>query len=507
MKKLILLLACIAAMCTTLSAQISGTIGDLTWTLDRSGLLTISGVGEMPDNYVEGIALPNPWHESYLDIKSVIIEEGVTSIGYAAFYGCSNLASISIPNGVKKIGLYAFELCKNLTSITIPSSVISIEHAFYGCDNLLNFIVEEGNEQYSSDAGILYDKDKTALLKCPPKKSGDIVIPNSVKRIGESAFSRCFDLTSISIPSSVTSIEPWAFNQCYGLTSISIPENITSIENGLFYLCKKLASISIPSNVTNIGNGAFYGCESLTSVEIPDEVTDIGDNAFFGCTSLTSVEIPNKVTRIGVYAFNRCTNLASISIPSGTTNIGAGAFVYCSNLTSISLPEDITTIEEHTFLGCNKLTSIVIPNGVTSIGQSAFKGCGKLINFHSQASIPPTLGTDVFQYCITLYVPIGSKEAYEAAEGWQVFMNIKEFDFSSIEEINTVKPVVYPDFSAGGFYVKGINNEQAYIISDVNGKILSQGQAMDGEFISTTDFSTGIYIVQIGNYTTKLLVK
>ena len=254
----------------------SGTCGEkgnnLTWILDDEGVLTISGTGAMA-NWEND----SPWHENQ-DIKSVMIEDGVTSIGVNAFYGCSGLTSIKIPNSVTSIGEGAFYVCIGLTSITIPNSVTSIRSR---------------------------------------------------------AFSGCIGLTSITIPNSVTSIGSFAFSGCSGLTSITIPDSVTSIGSYVFYKCSGLTSIKIPNSVTSIGSYVFSGCSGLTSITIPDSVTSIGTSVFSGCSGLTSITISNSVTSIGNYAFSGCIGLTSITIPNSVTSIGTSAFSGCSGLTRV----------------------------------------------------------------------------------------------------------------------------------------------------------------------------
>ena len=191
----------------------------------ETGELVISGTGEM--SYYS-----TPTASYKTSITSVVIDNGVTSIGSAAFRGCANLSSITIPNGVISIGDNAFEGCTSLTSITIPNSVTSIgESAFWGCTGLTS-----------------------------------ITIPNDVTSIGTSAFDGCASLTSITIPNSVASIGIGAFRNCIGLTAITIPNSVTSIGKSAFSKCTGLTSITIPNSVASIGENAFDGCTSLKTV-------------------------------------------------------------------------------------------------------------------------------------------------------------------------------------------------------------------------------------------------
>ena len=279
---------------TALAADIvaSGTCGaegdgsNLTWTLDSEGVLTISGSGDMHD-YVYS----SPWHENGNQIRSVLMENGVTGIGNFAFFecisltsmtipdsvtcigncafkDCSSLASVTIPDSVASIGVYAFCGCTSLKSVTIPDSVTSIGgYAFGFCTSLTGIWVDGGSSHYFSDAsGVLFNKDKTVLAQCPGAFSGSYVIPDGV---------------------------------------------------------------------TSINDAAFVNCTSLTSVTIPDGVTNIGYEVFAGCTSLANMVLPNGVTRIGAEAFEWCTSMKNITIPDGVMSIGYDAFLNCKSLTNV----------------------------------------------------------------------------------------------------------------------------------------------------------------------------
>ena len=196
------------------------------------------------------------------NVKKIVIEEGVTSIGNSAFAYCRGLISITIPDSVTGIGEWAFDGCTSLPSITISSSVTSIEFG---------------------------------------------------------TFKDCSSLTSITIPDSVTSIGNYAFRNCSSLTSITIPDSVTSIGDVTFSNCSSLTSITIPDSVTSIGNLAFSSCWKLTSITIPDSVISIGNRALSNCSSLTSITIPDSVTSIGIEVFQKCTSLKTISLSCKST--------------------------------------------------------------------------------------------------------------------------------------------------------------------------------------------
>ena len=304
---------------------------------------------------------------------------------------------------VTSIGGDAFRNCTKLTSIEIPNSVTSIgERVFNSCENLASINVAEGNSKYSSEDGVLFNKDKTEFMRYPEGKADkEYTIPDSVTRIGDGAFYGCTSLASIVIPNSVTSIGVSAFYGCTSLTSINIPNSVTSIGEGAFGNCTKLTSIEIPNSVTSIGNSAFNGCTSLASVDIPNSVTSIDRYAFQGCTSLASIDIPNSVTSIGEVAFYGCTSLTSIDIPNSVTSIDRYAFYGCTSLASIDIPNSVTSIDYSSFSGCTSLASIDIPNSVTSIGGSAFQGCTSLVSIDIPNSVT-SIGYSSFSGCTSL---------------------------------------------------------------------------------------------------------
>ena len=328
-----------------------------------------------------GKVVPNSICYDLQNIEEVIILDGVTSIGYDAFSGCSSLTSIAIPDSVTRISSFAFRNCEGLASVYISSvsawCQIQMSDMYSNpfCYAVDLFVNNVSVTELEIPAGVTSIGNYTFLGFSMITR---ITIPNSVTSIGGSAFSGCSSLTSIVIPDSVTSIGGSAFSGCSSLTSIVIPDSVTGIGGSAFSGCSSLTSITIPDSVTSIGDYAFQGCTGLTSITIPDSVNGIGGSAFFGCSSLTSIVIPNSVTNIGYCAFYNCSSLTSITIPDSVTSIGDYAFRGCTGLTSITIPDNVTSIGYCAFYNCSSLTSITIPDSVTSIGISAFEYCRSL---------------------------------------------------------------------------------------------------------------------------------
>jgi len=292
---------------------------------------------------------------------------------------CNDKSSIQgklvISNDVTSIANYQFQICTSLTSVTIPNSVTSIgNYVFASCVSLKEINVSENNSNYSSDNGVLYNKDKTTLILYPESKTdSSFTIPNSVTSIVGRAFSGCTGLTTITIPNSVTSIGAYEFEDCSSLISVTIEggDNEVSLGSDTFDGCLSLTEVTIGDGITSISDRAFAGCTALTTITIPDTVTSIGSAAFSGCESLTAVTIPDKVTVINWAAFNGCEGLTSLTIGNSVTSIGKIAFQDCTGLTSVTIPDSVTSVGDSAFSNCTSLTATILGNNVT-IESNAF---------------------------------------------------------------------------------------------------------------------------------------
>ena len=313
-------------MCANVFAAASGRCGDsITWTLDDSGNLTLSGSGEMW-NY--GI-VTSPFKD--YGIKTVTIGDGITSIGDYAFYSCRGLTELTLPNSV--------------TSIGNPNSVTSIGNsAFGGCSGLEKITVDGGNKRYDSRDNcnsIIETGTNTLIVGC--KNS---VIPNSVTSIGDGAFRGCSGLTELILPNSVTSIGWYAFQGCTGLTELTLPNSVTSIGGCAFEGCNGLTELTLPNSVWSIGEYAFQGCSGLTELTLPSSVTRIGKNAFSDCSGLEKIislaEIPPVCGSGGVfYGVNKTNCELIVPVISVIAYKLAEVWNEFSNISGFSGVEDI----------------------------------------------------------------------------------------------------------------------------------------------------------------------
>ena len=479
-------------------------------------------------------------------LTSIKIPDSVTSISHDAFEDCTSLTSITIPDSVTEIGYSAFEGCTSLTSITIPDSVTSIDSsAFGGCTSLTAINVATGNKNYISVNGVLYNKDKTTIMRYPAgKKDENYKIPDGVTSIGDDTFEDCISLTSITIPDSVTGIGSSAFEGCTSLKSITIPDSVTEIGWYAFSGCTSLKSITIPDSVTGIATGAFNGCTSIKSITIPNSVTEIDWYAFSGCTSLKSITIPDSVTSIGGGAFEDCISLTNITIPNSVTDIGDSVFENCTSLKSITIPDSVTYIGGETFRGCTSLTAINVAEGnqdyasakgvlydkdktavicypvgkkdknysildsATHIYRYAFKGCTNLTSITIPDSVME-IGDSAFSSCTSLNsitIPDSVTEIGDSAFSGCTSLtsitipdSVTGISSSAFEGCTSLKAITIPDsvVRMGDSAFEGCTSIKAITIPD---SVVRMGDSVFRNCINLTSVSMSYNLTSIGSF-------
>ena len=390
------------------------------WVMTAGGTLTISGTGAMADCEWNSA----PWARACSEITSIVIGDGVTSIGNNAFQYCSSLTGAAIPGSVTAIGSSVFYGCDALTDIyyggygidwlataghnDVPNgTAVHFKDDLYGrgsCGENVNWVMTADGMLTISGTGAMTDCDSfgdPAPWKICRQYIKSAVIGSGVTSIGKYAFYCCEALTSVTIPDTVTVIGDGAFRGCSRLSGMTIPDTVTGIGSYAFYNCSSLPSVTIPDGVTTISESAFEGCSRLSSVTIPDSVTSIGKSAFRDCCKLTGLTIPDNVTSIGDHAFNGCNGLTSVTLPTSVTRISAGMFYNCWALSNVTIPNGVTSIGDSAFGNCTDLSSVTIPDSVTTIGRDAFFVCSSLSSVTIPASVI-SIGRDAFYYCNSL---------------------------------------------------------------------------------------------------------
>lgn len=324
----------------------------------------------------------------------------VTAIGDMAFYKCADATLITIPGSVESIGDYAFFGCASLTSFCIPENVSDIcDRVFRGCSSPASIVVSPDNNEYASEGGVLFNKDKTELIQFPEGKSGDYTVPATVRSILMDSFYQCMGLTSITIPGNVDSIGEYAFGMCSALASVTLSEGMQSIGDGVFYHCRSITSVYIPASVTSIGEGVFNNCSMLSRIDVASSSDSYSseDGVLFDKDRTTLIQypmtrtgeydVPVTVSSISRYAFYMCHGLTSVNIdPSSGNYCSEDGVLFdkdrktllqfpCGGVGDYVVPDTVSTIKNTAFDGCVGLKTVALPASVTEIGDSSFVGC------------------------------------------------------------------------------------------------------------------------------------
>ena len=448
-------------MCTEIHVETKGELENELADYDYANIesLKITGVLNDVDFLFIYRMMPN--------LKNLdIAEVNITALPTQAFYNSKNVEHLILPNTLITIGEEMFYQ-SDLRSVVIPTNVTTVGYsAFKRCSSLTTVTFEKESQLKTIGGDYYYG-----------------------------AFSDCTALTSIEIPASVETIGNTAFSDCSSLATVTFEKGsrLKTIGNNAYYRCTSLTSIEIPASVETIEKKAFMHCSSLATVtfekgsQLKTIAGDSYDGAFSDCTALTSIEIPASVETIEATAFKRCSKLATVTFEKGSQlkTIGGGysssshfgtysdyygAFSDCSSLTSIEIPASVETIEATAFHDSSKLTTVTFEKGsqlkiigggfdtnvgyryiygafselknlmtvdmsactqVEIIEECAFYNDPELRLFKVSTETPPTCENNAFvginPYSV-LKVPSGCANAYKAATGWKNFASITGLD-------------------------------------------------------------------------------
>lgn len=391
----------------------SGLCGaDLTWFFNAStGELKISGTGPMTNYSSENLA---PWYDLNDKISRLVLENGVTTVGDYAFYGLINVANdVQIPYGVTSIGKYAFDMCVAMPSVFIPYGVKTIGASAFGV--------------------------------C--QKLSEVELPFGVTSIGESVFSFCTKLSRVIIPSTVTTIGDYAFRSC---TKMYFIDNLATIPQTININVFEDISKSCYLGVMNYAKDSYK--QSVWGAHF--------DSDHIGVRSAEClIEHTNFLLSMD-YEKGILTITGNGVLPDSPFGVGNNTFYkvssyfFQSQITQLVLPSSMTGIGKDFFKDLYALSSLTIPEGVSIISEGAFANCKLLKTVYNYAMIPQSIDASVFNGVdvskCTLYVPKGSKPAYEAAAVWKDFI-VKEIDpQEAIDQILTDQSQVSSKFLRNG---------------------------------------------------------
>ena len=482
------------------SGKWNGATPDNTWTINdcgttlptpvRSGYL-FDGWTDSYGNFVDKLPTSSNLGNVAYSARWIEGAEGlVINNGTVTDYN-GTATSVKVPDSyrntpVTKIGNSAFSGATSLQSITLSESITSIESNTFTGSNIKEVYAPSAcagtvAKQTGASTVVVTSGDtigESAFSGCTYLTS--ITLPNELTAIGDSAFYGCTGLESITIPNGVTVIGTSAFSGCAGLENVTLPNGLTTIKDSAFKGCTGLESIIIPNSVISVGSSSFTGCDNLITISMPStcaltiikqldvaDITITGDtifnNVFQNYTGTLNITLADSITTIGDYAFSGCSGLTEIILPNNLQNIGDYAFEKCVNLTEIILPNSITKIGSYAFCDCVGLTSISIPDQLTYISQDTFTNCTNIGEVHAPASCAgslakatgaskviitsgSTIGLRAFEDCIDLKEVIISDSVTSIEHG--AFWGCSGLTYVSLSKsIKTINSYAFDDCS------------------------------------------------------------
>ncbi len=289
------------------------------------------------------------------DLTEVTYFQGNKKVSDGSFMGCTSLTKVNLPTGITSIGMDAFKGCSALKEITFPNTLSDIgtsTNPFNGCSSLEAINVAEGNPDYSSVDGVLYDADGTLLILCPGGKSGSYTIPAGTKTIYKYSFSGCKNITEIILGPDVTHIGMHAFEECTGLTSVIFNNKLTAIDGYAFIGCP-IKELNLPVGITEISFGAFCSNTALEKLILPYTVSNIYSDAFSYCFSLKEIYClaPDVPVIDSATAFTYVPSTTMLYVPAGckqyyeSNAMWSSFFPVATELPALSVTIDSESVE------------------------------------------------------------------------------------------------------------------------------------------------------------------
>lgn len=425
-------IACNNNSIVAVASAFEGMLGEnVSWSLDENGILTVSGSGEMTDwNYStfsfssDKINLTfsgpvNPIYEIREAVKSIVVEEGITTIGELTFAGCSNLKSVSLPESLTTVNGYAFCGCSRLEEIIIPGNVNEIgKRAFFYC---------------------------TALKK--------ITLPQKMNIIEEATFAYCKALEDIELPQGIEEIDNDCFEDCISLTSISIPEGVKEIKSKAFEECENLTSVTFPSTLETISYNAFEGCVKLENPVFGNNLKYISNNAFRNCKKIDKISLPASVKSVGSSSFYECISLKEITVDESNENLCSdGGVLYTKNKTRLIkypeckegetfiIPDTVVTVENYSISNQQYLTYVKTGKYTSTIEEAAFISSPKLEEIHLLSNVAE-LERNATENCTALKK--ATIENPECVMYYKLFVNDEGLDIYNNKDTIYESAVIY----------------------------------------------------------------
>lgn len=496
-------------------------------------------------------------------LQTVTLPDQLATLGDWALSHCTSLTEITLPASLATIGSHAFTETP-LSKITVmrsePATTTEkfVDQSVY--TTALLYVPEDAVDKYKTTApwsafqhiqarvvisypaeSYTLSADKTTLIawlgaeteidlsadeafakvttigsKAFEKKAiTSIVLPNTVTKIDDEAFSECASLSSVALSGVLEEIGQWGFYNCTSLEHLALPSSLRRIGKWAFFKCDKLPDVKLPEGLESLGYKAYSGCTAIQEIVIPNSVKEIdiwvfekctgleratfgadvptiGTWTFSGCTALTEVVLPKHIDRIGEAAFYNCRKLPSIEIPTSVKEIENMAFSGCESFTSMVLPPEVQGIGNKAFASCSSLSSMTIPAKVSWIGDEAFKTCLALDSVICDAPKPPLCGNAPFEgetyERAFLKVPESASELYRNSIPWSNFKKITAID----TPLTTTDSNLQIAIDGDQLLVSGTTSVQLY---SIEGLLLESCSTIAAGETFTITIPQGIYLV------------